>query len=560
MSNCCSAAERYSETILEQAPHVLGLMNREVLSPSVGCCDRTYWAWKFVDFPGARFQEALCVLGFLYATDFDNNAYFRSSRLLEWIGYGLRFWSSLQHRDGSFDEAYPFERSLAATAFTSFYVGEALAFAGNDLPDEIKTTVRETMFRSGQWLSKNDESHGFLSNHLAAASAALLHIARITGERAFEHRSQYFLGKILEHQSPEGWYDEYGGADPGYQTHGSFYLVRHWQLSQNEDLAESLGRSMSFLAHFVHPDGSLGGEYASRNTQTYYPAAFEMFATRHSAGAWIAEKMRPSIWSGAAAGLRSIDAYNYFPFLNNLVFAYRACADGHNGLPKPEEPATESALSWFPEAGIVRLRRSRYDAYVGTAKGGVVKVFDRSRRQLVYSDCGYIGRLHGGKIFSTQHQGDRPCVNVTADRIELDSSFYEVSRPTMNPPKFLVFRLFTMSIGRVSTLGRWLKRHLVKALIYRKRPLNIRFRRTIDFGETSMSISDQIAGPDGDRVSDLFWGERFTTIHMGSARYFINNELLLPYLNGSHQHKIDPRLISSGVQLRRVVTFMPESS
>ena len=44
----------------------------------------------------------------------------------------MRFWCTIQHADGSFDEAYPFERSLAATAFTTFYVGEALEFAGDE--------------------------------------------------------------------------------------------------------------------------------------------------------------------------------------------------------------------------------------------------------------------------------------------------------------------------------------------------------------------------------------------------------------------------------------------
>ena len=198
-----AVAVAYSKVILEQAPRILSLMDRELLSPTIGCGDRTYWAWKFVDFPGARFQESLCVLSFLYSTKLANNAYFHNPRLLEWISQGLRFWSSIQHRDGSFDEAYPFERSLAATAFTSFYVAEALAFVEDDLADEIKATARQTIFRSGEWLTKNDESHGFLTNHLAAAAAALFHISRITGDKTFERRSQYFIERILEHQSNE---------------------------------------------------------------------------------------------------------------------------------------------------------------------------------------------------------------------------------------------------------------------------------------------------------------------------------------------------------------------
>jgi hypothetical protein len=497
----------------------------------------------------------------LYATRFDNNPYFRNRRLLDWIGYGMGFWSTLQHRDGSFDEAYPFERSLAATAFTSFYIAEALEFVGKDLPQGILARLQQTMTRSGKWLIKNDETHGLLSNHLSAAAAALYHVYRLTGDDTFKRRSLYFLEKITARQSREGWYEEYGGADPGYQTHGSFYLTRYLQLSQNEELAHSLSRSMTFLAHFVHPDGSLGGEYGSRNTQTYYPAAFEMFAIHHSAAAWIAEAMRPSVLSGAAAGLRSVDAYNYFPFLNNLVFAHLACANENGVTASPQEPSSQPGLVCFPEAGIVRVRRERYDAYVGTAKGGVIKVFDRRLRKLVYSDCGYIGRLHGGQLFSSQYQERSRLIKVEPDRVEVDGVFYEISRPTMKPFTFVLFRMFTLSFGRLGPLGRWLKSRLVKVLIYRKRALNIRFKRTVEFSKLSVSVCDNISGPDGERVENLRWGEVFTTIHMGSSRYFVNNELEEPLIRHREMpHDVDVEQLSSGVELGRVVTFHQENA
>lgn len=549
-------AATYARAILEQAPRVLGLMDREVLSPTVGCCDRTYWAWKFVDFPRSRFQEALCVLAFLYSAALDSSPYYRSARLLEWIGYGLRFWSTIQHGDGSFDEAYPFERSLAATAFTTFYVGEALIFLNDTLPADIAALARETMVRAGRWLLHNDETHGFLSNHLAAAAAALQHVYRRSGDGRFERRSQYFLQKIMDRQSREGWYEEYGGADPGYQTHGSFYLARCWQLTHRPELAESLRRAMTFQAHFVHVDGSLGGEYASRNTQTYYPAAFEMFAGQHPAAAWIAETLRPSVLNGAAAGLSSVDAYNYFPFLNNFVFAYLACADPERAPVPAEEPSAHEPLVWFPEAGIARVRRDRYDAYIGTAKGGVTKVFDRQRGQLVYSDCGYIGRLRNRRLISTQYQDHRRGVHVSAERIEVEGAFVQFSRPTMSPAMFLAFRLFTLSLGRLPRLAMWLKRQLVKVLIYRKRALDIRLNRTIEFGETSVSVSDSIVGPDGASVAHLRWGALFTTIHMGSSRYFINNELSeMPLSDEERQNEIDLNGIVSGITVRRGITF-----
>ncbi len=74
------------------------------------------------------------MLSFLYATDLSASPYFHNRRLLEWIDLGLLYWCSIQYTDGSFDEAYPYERSLAAVSFTCFYVGEAIRFLVGDCP------------------------------------------------------------------------------------------------------------------------------------------------------------------------------------------------------------------------------------------------------------------------------------------------------------------------------------------------------------------------------------------------------------------------------------------
>lgn len=514
----------YWPLIVQSAPRTLSLMDRDPFSPTAGCCDRTYWAWKFTDFPGSRFQEALCVLAYLYSAPIRGNPFHEQPELAGWLDLGFRYWCRLQHADGSFDEAYPFERSLAATSFTSFYVAEALKLAGSAVSETTDAAVRMALERAGDWLCRNDETHGFLSNHLAAAAAALQHVALLTGKAAFAERSRFFVRRILDHQSSEGWYDEYGGADPGYQTHGTFYLARLLQLTGDQALGDSLDRSAQFLAHFVHPDGSLGGEYASRNTQTYYPAGFEMLAHRSPAAAWIAATMRSSAGTAAAAGLSGVDAWNYFPFLNNLVFASQAHQrERHTGSPADPTPAV--GLSWFPKAGLARIRRGRYQAYIGTAKGGVVKVFDRDRRALAYSDCGYVGRLEGGKLCSTQYFDPERPVHCDEEGIEVSGTLMAFARPVMTPFRFIGFRMFSLTVGRIGSLGRWLKRYLVKVLIYRRRPLDLSFRRRIRFGDTGITVEDEIGGPAANQLASLRWGALFTTIHMGSSRYFIENEL-----------------------------------
>lgn len=514
----------YWPLIASEAPRTLGFLDRDPLSPTAGCGDRTWWAWKFTDFPGARFQESMCVLSWLYATRQAGNEYHHSPALLSWIDLGLNFWVRIQHSDGSHDEAYPFERSLAATAFTGFYISEAVRFLGDALDPSTKTDVLNALQRSGHWLCRNDERHGVLSNHLAAAAAALDRIHSLTGESAFRQRSSYFVDRILSRQSSEGWYEEYAGADPGYQTHGTFYLARIWQSTRDAGLLDSIRRSTTFLAHCIHPDRSLGGEYASRNTQTYYPAAFEMLAGSDPVAAHIAERMRAAVSSGSAAGQRSVDAYNYFPLLNNLVFARDAFVRGE--AMTISNPVPDHGLTHFPDAGLARIDMPNAVVMVGTSKGGVVKVFNRRGACLVASDCGVVARLDNGRPCATQYLDRKRPVEVTAHRVVIRGSVMGYSRPVMDPTRFLLFRLFMLTIGRSPVTARWIKNLLVKVLITRRKSLRIQHERTITIGESEVTVEDRLTGRDLARLREVWRGKVFTTVHMGSSRYFVPQELL----------------------------------
>jgi hypothetical protein len=191
---------------------------------------------------------------------------------------------------------------LAATAFTAFYVGEALHFLGEDLASETRNAVHETLRRAGGWLVKNDETHGFLSNHLAAASAALQHIFVLTGDGRCRQRSVYFLNRVLEHQSAEAGTKNTEVPTSAIRPTALSISRACWNWTRSRALPNRSQRALHFQGLFIHPDRSLGGEYGSRNTQTYYPAAFEMLAASDKAAAWIAQTMRPGRWRWAGGG------------------------------------------------------------------------------------------------------------------------------------------------------------------------------------------------------------------------------------------------------------------
>jgi hypothetical protein len=546
-----SADEIYRGILFAQLPRVLGQIDREPLSPTWGCGDRTYWAWKFVDFPAPRFQEAVCVMAWAWATRKPGGVYYRDANLLEWIEAALRWWTRRQHSDGSFDEAYPFERSLAATSFTAFYVSEALRLLGDHLSRDVRARVVESVARAAHWLTRNDETHGFLSNHLAAALGACWHAYELTREPAFARRASHFRDKILGEQSSEGWYREYDGADPGYQTHGSFYLARYAELAGDESVSDSLERSFAFLAHFVHVDGSLGGEYASRNTQTHYPAAFEMCAPRSPTAAWIARRMRPSLETAAAAGPASVDAWNQYPMLNNLVFAQRA-VDGR-AEPPAHEPDREHAFRVFPEAGLLCVRHPAYDAVLAFGKGGVLKVWDRGAGRLAYSDCGWVARTARGRLLATQSTEGVESSSIESDAVEVAGRAAFVSRPTFTPFTFVAFRAFSTTIGRFALVARQLKNALVHVLIRRRLRAELCFRRRVEFGATEVRISDRLWG--GERVVEVRRAHRFATLHMGSSRYFVANELRGSRDESGAADRVDPEELRGGVSRERRISF-----
>jgi hypothetical protein len=516
----------YWQCVSAEIPRFLSWQDREPLSKTYGCFDRVYWAWKFTDFPGARFQEGVYALAHLFTRPLPGNPLAGDPRALEWIRAGLVFWQLIQYRDGSFDEAYPFERSLAATAFTGFCVGEALLCLGDQLTSNERESLERSLTRAADWLCRNDERHGVLSNHLAAAAASLYVIFRLTGEDRFERRCWQYIQRIYDHQSEEGWYEEYGGADPGYQTHCTFYLARLWQYTKDATLLKSLERSVSFLKHFIHPNGSLGGEYGSRNTEFYIPAGIEILAPVVSDAAQIAQFMRPMITKRRMVGIWTMDSYNFLPMLNSYLIAEEHISpltgSGEN------LPCLSEGEWLFPDAGLyVRSTESYYAAF-GLSKGGVFKLYDRSTGRLAVSDCGYWARVGGGQVASSQSlqrpshwRRDNGDFCITTD-------FVMVNQRVQSPLLFILFRAFSITFGRIQAVAYLLKGLLVKVLMQRRRSVPLRLKRRIRLTARGVCISDELTLFGPLRVDLLRRGTKFSTIHMGSSRYFQQAELEVP--------------------------------
>jgi len=81
----------------------------------------------------------------------------------------------------------------------------------------------------------------------------------------------------------------------------------------------------------------------------------------------------------------------------------------------------------------------------------------------------------------------------------------------------MAFRLFTLTVGRLPIVSRWVKALLVRVLILRKSRPPVRHERTFRIAADGIHIADTLetAWVSG----ELRVVEQFTAIHMGSALY-----------------------------------------
>lgn len=507
--------EPYLSNALTRIGGALSMVDSERTSSTRGSFDRTWWNWKFTDFPASRFQEGAHTLAWLLTSPLAPRHARESARLLDTAQSAIAFWSTLQHRDGSFDEAYPFERSLAATAFTLFYVGTAIERLGDRLQNAQRSAALATVERAAEWLAVNGEHHGILSNHLAAAAAACQVAGDLIGTDRWRSARDRYLGIIYREQDPdEGWMREYGGADPGYQGHGMFYLADILRRTGDAELAARLAAAARFLAWFAHPDGTMGGEYASRGTKFAFPAAFEMLSGTSSDAAAIASHLRHSISEGRGVGLHEMDAWNLFPMLNNYLFAAEAAVS----LTAAELPwRSDGATGLFPRAGLLIANRKGLVLAAAPGNGGALKLWDASGL-LRYEDCGY-GLARGRRWAVSQAPSDwqRSATDAVGSlTASCQSTFVSVPSVRFDPWRFIAFRGFTMTVGRMPALARALKDTLVRVLIRRRTPQAAKLERRLTFTTGGqLTVEDTMSGLHGPAVAL----DRSVPYHMGSARY-----------------------------------------
>jgi hypothetical protein len=462
-------------------PRILTLQDRTATSPTYGCFDRNYWHYRIIDFPCGMSQEFVLPLALAYETDVPGNTYFRSEAIREWAVAGMRFAARSAHPDGSCDDYFPFERAAGAAAFSLFAILESLDVLGIGPDAEIDDLVR----RRAAWLAAHEES-GRLSNHEALIANGLERAARRLGEPAFEAAMHRRLARLRSWQSAEGWFDEYGGADLGYLSLTIGLLSDLDRRRPDLELREPITRAVRFFRHFVHCDGSVGGEYSSRSTLNFFPHGFEI------AGAWLPDALavNDAALPRVAAGLGP--TYEDDHILAHHVWSWLLTAREMQAERPAAAPLPDGRAA-FPEAGLVAERRAGLELVVSTAKGGTFRLFRDGR--LVRSDTGATLSLTDGRA-AVCHVAGAFETEIGADAITVAGPMAYAKAARLTPAKNVVLRLVMLSLGRF--FPDLVRRLLQKLLVTGRRDAPFRFRRSLTIeSDGAVLLRDEVHAANG---------------------------------------------------------------
>jgi hypothetical protein len=542
----------YAFKAVTQIPRILSLEDRNPFSRTYGCFDRRFWLDKAVDFPTALAQFAVHSLALVYTHRFPQSIYCRQSKIRDWCIAGMDYWTRIQHKDGAFDEFYPFERGWAGpTAFTLYAVADSYQMLRAEVPSDVEARLLEAIYRAAMSIIKSDQSGGILANHHAIAVLAVWKACQILRRDelcvGFEKKWENFL----QYHTDEGWSLEYDGPDPGYLSATVSFLGKLYKEQKTEGLRKVLERSVDFASYFVYPNKFYAGIVGSRQTLHFYPHGFEILSREIPLAGAVAQKMLEGLGEDKLVP-PEIMADRYFlyrvPELLQSYLDWQPRSDDLPLLPYERPPF----VKYFPQGKMFVAKTPKAYLVANLAKGGVTKVFSLDSNRLIYNDCGMVGTLEDGKVVSSQWIDRSYEIVVDEAHFAVKGRFNRIPSQIFTPFKMVLFRFALLAIGWSARLSHLMKGSIRKIMMLGSRPVPVAFRRSLWLHQDSMDIQDHISLLDGTRFHSLFLGDEFAVRYVPQSRYFQSQEFdsrglrfdeeLLSELNTSREITVSRRV------------------
>lgn len=510
-----SFRRRYSDEALRFLPKLFALVDRNPYSATYGSFDRAYWHYRTMDFPCGMAQEFCLPLALVYHHPFPDNPWHGVERVRQLALAGVDFAARSAHRDGSCDDYFPFEQALGAAVFSLYATSETCLILGDADPARV-----EFLARRATWLLHNQET-GQLTNHQAFAALALYNVYLITRDSRFEQGAREHVELCRRWQHPEGWFQEYEGADPGYHSCTIDFLAKLWKKSGDDTIPKMLEPAVEFAWYFMHPDGSYAGEYGSRNTYHFYPHGFELLAPRFEKAGQIADHFLRTLPRGKR--YFNDDDRMCAHYLYNWLQAY---LDYHPHRPQPIT-ARKPFRKYFPGAQLLIVHTPHYYAVANLSKGGVLKILDAEKA--LASDTGLIARTEDERVIVSHRVDDQNTIEVDEALQTARVAGAMCLRKKMLPTPFrqILFRILNLTLGRHAP--NLLRAMLQKKLIVGKPRTAYRYERRIEFREDAVTITDRLLRPNAEsRLRSVHAGSDATSIYVANSNVY-QQSVLLPW-------------------------------
>ncbi|MEP0910131.1 hypothetical protein NDI45_04290 [Leptolyngbya sp. GB1-A1] len=495
----------FAREALAQIPKILTLLDRNPHSPTYGCFDRNFWHYKIIDFPSGMSQEFVLPLTLAYEINLPGNPYYQQPVIREWVKAGILYAAKSAHADGSCDDYFPFERAGGAAAFSLLACLES--YRRLEFQDE---RMLKFFSQRADWLAHHQES-GRLTNHQALIVLCLELLSRLLKTNRWDRAKAQRLEQVFSWQHEEGWFQEYEGCDPGYHTLTISCLAWLYELTPDPRLQASLTQAVKLAAEFVHPDGSYGGEYTSRNTYNFFPNGFERV------GRWLPEAL--AINDRFLQGLANAKAPCYADdhiighHTWNYLLAWQDFVES-----RPAIPTRSQGQVWLKQAGLLIDRRENTELYLALNKGGAFKLFRNN--QLIASDTQFSVQVRqGGKLKNAVgHLVSDYTIDLQPNEIEVRGRLGWAKQKQMTPLNLMILRVVMLTIGRF--FPNLIRKILQKVLIVGKKDAPFQFTRRLIWQDGHWQVQDQLQANDWFNVVSAGIGGDQTSIYVVMSRTF----------------------------------------
>jgi len=475
-------------------------------------------------------QETALTLALLYSTKFKGNYYYENSNVRDLALAQIAYWQRIQNKNGSFDEFFPNEQSFSATAFTLYSSCKALQILNED-PEFIRNTAE----KSCQFLLSYGDPGA--SNQISASIAAINLYSILFNDISFDEQLNQQLNKLLESQSDEGWTPEYGGYDVGYQSITLAYLSDYNTTRNNKKVSESIQKMIQFLSYFVHPDGSVGGEYGSRSTNFFVPLGFVQNFENCKPAASIFKKI---FFTDIGKINNSIDDRYICHFIlpSYLLSINDLDLNNHEVFNLPYE---QNFKKFFKETGLYIFSNQNYYFISNFNKGGVYNIHGK-KKQNNYRDAGYLIKTNK-KLYLTNwlNSSSTYKLDEAKNSVEISTGLFQVSSKTPSSFYHMLLR-FISFFG-----GKRILPVLKKYFINKEKISEEMLKRNFVFEDDQVKITDRIKLKNS-TLEDIHIANPCSTFrYVAPSNYFHQDEL-----NFIFDHKANFDIIENKVVFRQV--------